>query len=161
VSTFALRLGWLPATGTVSFLDDPTESLKHIILPAIAIGVVGAAEIARQLRAVMIEILASDHVRTLRAKGMPERRIVWRHGMKNAAVPLLTIVGLQVSRFLGATVVIEAVFGIPGLGSLIIDATLKHDFPVVQGVVLVMVVVVILTSFVVDISYRLFDPRIR
>jgi peptide/nickel transport system permease protein len=161
VSVFALRLDWLPATSFVSITEDPVEAIKHLILPAVAIGVVGAAEIARQLRAVMIEILATDHVRTLRAKGLSERRIVWRHALKNAAVPLLTIIGLQVNRFLGATVVIEAVFGISGLGTLVINATQKHDFPIGQGVILVLVLVVIFTSFVVDISYRIFDPRIR
>lgn len=161
ISTFAVRLGWLPATGFVGVTEDLWGSIRHLVLPAIALGLVGAAEIARQLRAAVIDVLSSDHVRTLRAKGLGERSVVWRHGLKGAGVPLLTVIGLQVSRFLGATVVIEVVFGISGLGTLVIRATQSRDYPVVQGVVLVMAVVVVLTNFVIDISYRLLDPRIR
>lgn len=161
VSFFALRLHWFPATGYVGITKDPAQALRHLVLPAIALGLVGAAEIARQLRGVLIEILASDHVRTLRAKGLSERRVVWMHGMKAAAVPLVTIVGLQVSRLLGATVVVEAVFGINGIGTLVAQAAQNRDYPVVQGVVIVMALIVILVNFLVDASYRLFDPRIR
>lgn len=161
ISLFALGTGWFPATGSVPFTTDPGEAVSHLVLPAIALGVAGAAEIARQLRAAMIEILASDHVRTLRAKGLSERRIVWVHAMRSAAVPLVTIVGLQVSRFLGAVVVVEAVFGISGIGTLVVSAAQNHDYPVVEGVVIVMALIVILVNFVVDVSYRLLDPRIR
>lgn len=161
VSVFALKLGWLPATGFVSLTTDPGQALRYLVLPSIALGVAGATEIARQLRAVLIEILGSDHIRTLRAKGLSERRIVWRHAMKSAAVPLVTIVGLQVSRFLGATVVVEAVFGISGIGSLIVHAARNRDYPVVEGVVVVLALIVVLTNFAVDVSYRIFDPRIR
>jgi peptide/nickel transport system permease protein len=161
VSVFALQLGWLPATGFVRLTADPVESIKHAILPGFAVGIAGAAEIARQLRAVMIEALSSDYVRTLRAKGLSSRAIVWRHALKNSAVSLITIIGLQVNRFLGATVVVEAVFGIGGLGTLVVNATQKHDYPTVQGVVLVMVLLVIVVNLVVDICYRLIDPRIR
>lgn len=160
VSVFALRLGWFPATGFVSVTQDPAESLRHLVLPSIAIGLVGAAEVTRQLRAVMIDILNSDNVRTLRSKGLSRHAIVWRHALKNAAVPLLTIVGLQINRFLGATVVIEAVFGISGMGTLAVAAAQKHDLPIVQGVVIVMVLVVVVTNLITDLAYRLFDPRI-
>lgn len=161
VSFFALRLHWFPATGYVGVTHNPTQALRHLVLPAVALGLVGAAEIARQLRGVLIEILDSDHVRTLRAKGLRERRVVWLHGMKAAAVPLVTIVGLQVSRLLGATVVVEAVFGISGIGTLVAQAAQNRDYPAVQGVVIVMAVIVILVNFVVDVSYRILDPRIR
>jgi peptide/nickel transport system permease protein len=161
VSWFSLRWDLLPATGFVGISSDPVEAIKHVLLPSIAVGVVGAAEVSRQLRAVMIEILDADYVRTHRAKGLRGRAIVWRHALKNAAVPLVTIIGLQVNRFLGATVIIEAVFGIAGTGTLVVGATQTSDFPVVQGVVLAMVVIVVLTNLVVDIAYRLFDPRIR
>lgn len=153
VSVFALRLGWFPATGLVD--------VTGLVLPSIALGIAGGAEIARQLRAALIEVLGSAHVRTLRAKGLPERRVVWRHAMKSAAVPLVTVIGLQVSRFLGATVVVEAVFGISGIGSLVVHAAQNRDYPVVEGVVIVLAVIVVLTNVVVDVSYRLFDPRIR
>jgi peptide/nickel transport system permease protein len=161
VSIFALRLEWLPATGFVDFTSDPANALTYLVLPSIALGIAGAAEIARQLRSVLIEVLGSAHVRTLRAKGLPERRVVWRHAMKGAAVPLVTIVGLQVSRFLGATVVVEAVFGISGIGSLVVRSAQNRDYPMVEGVVVVLALIVVLTNFAVDVSYRLFDPRIR
>jgi peptide/nickel transport system permease protein len=161
VSVFALGTRWFPATGFVSITSNPGQALKHLVLPSIALGVSGAAEIARQLRAVLIEILASDHIRTLRAKGLSERRIVWRHALKGATVPLMTIIGLQVSRFLGAAVVVEAVFGISGIGTLVVGAAQNQDYPVVEGVVLVMALIVIVVNFAVDVSYRLFDPRIR
>jgi peptide/nickel transport system permease protein len=161
VSVFALKLGWFPATGYAGITDDPALALRQLVLPSIALGVAGAAEIARQLRSVMMDVFASDHVRTLRAKGVAERRIVWRHGLKGSGVPLMTVVGLQVSRFLGATVVVEAVFGIPGMGSLVVSAAQNRDYPVVQGVVVVMAILVIATNVAVDLSYRFFDPRIR
>ena len=161
VSVFALGTRWFPATGFVSITSNPGQALKHLVLPSIALGVSGAAEIARQLRAVLIEILASDHIRTLRAKGLSERRIVWRHALKGATVPLMTIIGLQVSRFIGAAVVVEAVFGISGIGTLVVGAAQNQDYPVVEGVVLVMALIVIVVNFAVDVSYRLFDPRIR
>jgi peptide/nickel transport system permease protein len=161
VSLFALGTHWFPATGFVSITSNPGQALQHLVLPSIALGVSGAAEIGRQLRSVLIEILASDHIRTLRAKGLSERRIIWRHAMKGATVPLMTIIGLQVSRFLGAAVVVEAVFGIPGIGTLVVGAAQNQDYPVVEGVVLVMALIVIVVNFAVDVSYRLFDPRIR
>ncbi|MPY95798.1 MAG: ABC transporter permease subunit [Acidimicrobiia bacterium] len=161
VSFFALRLNWLPATGFVGITEDPVESIKHLVLPAIAVGVVGAAEVTRQLRAAMIEVLDADFIRTHRAKGLRSRSIVWRHAFKNASVPLVTILGLRINRLLGATVVIEAVFGIAGLGNLVVGATLQKDFPIIQGVILTMVVIVVFTNLLVDITYRLIDPRIR
>lgn len=161
VSLFALGTRWFPATGLASFTSNPGQAVKDLVLPSLALGVSGAAEIARQLRAVLIEILASDHIRTLRAKGLSERRIVWRHALRGAAVPLMTIIGLQVSRFLGAAVVVEAVFGISGIGTLVVGAAQSQDYPVVEGVVLVMALIVIVVNFAVDVSYRLFDPRIR
>jgi peptide/nickel transport system permease protein len=161
VSLFALRLGWFPATGFVGVSSNPYEAFRHIILPAFAIGVVGAAEVARQLRAAMVEVLAADFIRTHRAKGLRQRAIVWRHALKNAAVPLVTILGLQVNRSLGATVVIETVFGIAGLGNLVVGATLQKDFPVIQGVILTMVLIVVVTNLLVDVAYRVIDPRIR
>jgi peptide/nickel transport system permease protein len=161
VSVFALTLRWLPATGFVGVTTDPAKSLRYLILPAIALGIGGAAEVARQLRAVMIEILGSDHVRTLRAKGLAEWRIVWLHAMKGSAVPLVTIIGLQVSRFLGATVVVEAVFGISGIGTLVVNAAQNRDYPMVEGVVIVLALIVVGVNFAVDMSYRVFDPRIR
>jgi peptide/nickel transport system permease protein len=160
VSVFAIQRHWLPATGYVSVAANFGEAVKHVILPGLALGVVGSAEIARQLRSAMITALSSDSMRTLYAKGLPSRLVVW-HAVRNSAVPLLTIVGLQVNRFLGASVIIESVFGLSGLGQLVYNATLEKDFIVIQGAVLVMAIFVIATNLVVDIAYRLVDPRIK
>lgn len=161
VTIFSLNLGWLPATGSVPLSENVWEAVRHAILPSIALGAVGAAELARQTRGALIAALASDFIRTHRAKGLSERRILWKHGLRNSGIPIVTTFGLLVNRFLGATVVVEAVFGIPGAGSMIVEATFNLDFPVVQGVVLTMVILVMLVNFLVDVSYRFVDPRIR
>lgn len=161
ISIFALGLGWLPATGYVGFGKNPELALKQLILPSIALGVAGAAEIARQLRSAMLDVLGSDHVRTLRAKGLSDGKILWKHALKGAGVPIVTIIGLQVSTLLGSTVVVEAAFGIGGMGSLVAHAAQNRDFPIVQGVVVVMVILVLLVNFLVDVSYRVLDPRTR
>ncbi|WP_395154769.1 ABC transporter permease [Ilumatobacter sp.] len=161
VAVFSLKLDWLPATGSVGITENPWQAVQHALLPSIALGAVGAAELARQTRSALIGVLNSDFIRTHRAKGLSENRIMWVHGLRSAGIPIATTFGLLVNRFLGATVVIEAVFGIPGLGSLIVASTFNLDFPVVQGVVLVMVVIVVFVNFLVDLSYRLIDPRIR
>lgn len=160
IAVFGLSLGWLPVTGYVT----PGESLlgwsQHVILPAIALGVAGAAEIARQLRSALIEVLRSDYMRTHRAKGLSHAAMVWRHGMKNASLPLVTVIGLQVSHLIGGTIVIESVFAIPGIGSLIVQSANQRDYPVIQGVVFVTVILVIVTNLLVDVVYRWLDPRI-
>lgn len=160
VSVFALNLGMLPATGGANMFSQPVQGITHAILPGFAMGIVGAAEIARQTRGAMIQSLASDSVRTHRAKGLAERTIMLR-ALKNASIPLITIGGLVLNSFLGATVVIEAVFGISGLGGLILRSTLQKDYPVIQGVVLTMAVMVIIVNLIVDIAYRVIDPRIK
>ena len=160
VSLLALDWRLLPATGSASLFDDPVESIRHAVLPALALGASGIAEVSRQLRSALLEILGSQFVRTLRAKGLSPFAIVWRHGLKNVSVTLLTVCGLQFNRMLGATVVIEAVFAIPGIGSTVVQAALAKDVPVVQGVVLAMVVVVVLVNLLIDTLYTLFDPRV-
>ena len=157
VSVFALSLRWLPATGIG---DDPAAALRHAFLPSIALSAGGIATIAQQLRSALAEVLASQYIRTLRAKGLSSAEILWKHGLKNASVPLLTVTGLLINRLLGATVVIEAVFAIPGTGSLVVNAAIGKDFPVVQGVVLTMVVLVIVVNLVVDALYTFLDPRV-
>lgn len=160
VSVFALSLHWLPATGASSISDGFFAALRHIILPAIAVSASGIATIARQLRTELVDALASNYVRTLRAKGLPTASILWKHCLKNVSAPLLTVIGLVTNRLLGAVVVIEVVFAIPGLGSLIVNAAIAKDFPVVQGCVLVMVTIVIATNLVVDTLCQVLDPRI-
>jgi peptide/nickel transport system permease protein len=160
VATFALSLNWFPATGAVALGKDPGNAVLHAALPAMALAAGGVAEVARQLRGALMEILSSQYVRTLHAKGLSPAAILWKHGLKNVSVTLLTVVGLLVNRLLGATVVVEAVFAIPGMGNLIVTAAINKDFPVVQGVVLSMVVIVICMNLLIDILYSILDPRV-
>jgi peptide/nickel transport system permease protein len=161
ISFLALQFGWFPVTGAVAFSKDPLGALHHAILPALALAAGGIAEISRQLRATLIELLSSQQVRTLHAKGLSPSAILWKHGLKNVGVNLLTVLSLLANRMLAATVVIEAVFAIPGMGSLIVGAALQRDFPVVQGVVLVMVLIVLGINLVADLLYGVIDPRVQ
>jgi len=161
VSYFALTKGWFPATGAAPLSEGIWRALDHMVLPAIAMGVNGAAAIARQVRSSLSEVLDSQYVRTLRAKGLSELSIVGKHGLRNIISNVLTIIGLQFNRLLSIAVVIEAVFAIPGLGSLVIPAALARDFPVVQGVVLVTAVLVMASNLLTDIFVTLLDPRVR
>jgi peptide/nickel transport system permease protein len=161
VSWFAIDMHWFPATGSVSLTEDPFQSLRHAILPAVALAAGGVAEVARQSRSALAGVLQSQYVRTLRAKGLSPASIFWKHGLRNISVNILTVAGLLFNRMLGATVVIEAVFAIPGIGSTMVTAAIGKDFPVVQGIVLVMVLMVIVTNLAIDTLYGLLDPRIR
>ena len=160
VSWLALEFGWFPATGAHPFGDDPLRSLHHAVLPALALAAGGIAEVSRQLRSSLVEVMSSPQVRTLHAKGLTPAAILWKHGLKNVGVNLLTVVALLFNRMLAATVVVEAVFAIPGMGNLIVNAALHRDLPVVQGVVFVMVLVVISVNLIVDVLYTVLDPRI-
>lgn len=160
VAWLSLSMGWLPATGSVPFTENPWESLQHAILPAVALASGGIAEVARQLRSSLVEVLSSQQVRTLHAKGVGPASILWKHGLKNVSVNLLTVISLLANRILAATVVVEAVFAIPGMGSLIVHAAIQRDFPVVQGVVFVMVLIVVSINLLTDVLYSVLDPRI-
>jgi peptide/nickel transport system permease protein len=160
VANFSLKLHWFPATGATSFTANPVDALRHALLPALALASGGMAEIARQVRSAMIEVLNSQYVRTLRAKGLSPASILWKHGMRNVSVTLLTILGLLVNRLFAGAVVIEAVFGVPGVGSLVAYAALNKDYPVMQGVVLVLVTIVLVINLVVDALNILLDPRV-
>ena len=160
VAWAALDFGWFPATGAVPLKESVPRALHHAVLPALALAAGGVAEVSRQLRSSLVEILSSPPVRTLRAKGLSAGVILWKHGLKNAGVNLLTVATLLFNRMLAATVVVEAVFAIPGMGNLIVNAALTRDLPVVQGVVFVMVLVVITVNLVADLLYTVLDPRI-
>lgn len=160
VAVLSLGFNLFPATGSVPLLESPWESLRHAILPAVALAAGGLAEVARQLRSSLVEVLESQQVRTLHAKGLSPSAILWRHGLKNVSVNLLTVVSLLANRMLAATVVVEAVFAIPGMGGLIVNAAMHRDFPVVQGVVFVMVLIVVTINLLTDIFYSVLDPRI-
>jgi len=161
VLLFATTLGWFPATGGADPLRDPAGALRSAVLPSIALGAVGAAEVSRQVRSAMIENLSSDFVRTHRAKGLSQASIIWRHALKNSSLPLATVIGLQVGTFLGSAVAIEAVFGLSGIGSLVVTATNQRDYPLIQGIVFVLALLVLAATLIVDIAYRILDPRIR
>jgi peptide/nickel transport system permease protein len=161
VSLFALKWNIFPATGATPFSVSPADAVYHATLPALALAAGGMAEVARQVRASLLDILSSQFVRTLRAKGVRPATILWRHGLKNIAVNLLTVTGLLFNRLLAATVVVEAVFAIPGMGNLIVHAAIQRDFTVVQGVVFAMVLVVIAVNLVTDLLCSAVDPRIR
>lgn len=160
VSLFALKWNIFPATGAVAFTQSPAQAIWHALLPALALAAGGMAEVARQVRGSLLDILSSQFVRTLRAKGLKPSTILWKHGLKNVAVNLLTVTGLLFNRLLAATVVVEAVFAIPGMGNLIVHAAIQRDFTVVQGVVFAMVIVVILVNLLTDLLCAIVDPRI-
>jgi peptide/nickel transport system permease protein len=161
VVLFAVTWKWLPPSGYVKFTEDPWGWLEHIVLPAIALGVWSAASLARQLRASLIDALDTRYVRTAWAKGASTRRVVLKHAMKNAAIPVVTVLGLQIGFLLGGTVIIEQIFSIPGMGPYFIRAVTSFDVPVIQGVAIVFVLITVALSLLVDISYGLLDPRVR
>jgi peptide/nickel transport system permease protein len=158
---FALEFDWLPVQGYTAFSQGFWPWLENLILPAIALGFVYIALIARITRASMLEVLQQDYIRTARAKGMGQRSILFIHALKNAAVPIVTVIGIGVALLIGGAVVTESVFAIPGLGRLTIDAILRRDYPVIQGIVLLFSFVFVLVNLVVDLVYILLDPRIR
>lgn len=158
---FAVDRQLLPATGYVEFGEDPVEWFRHLLLPGIAIGAASAAEVARQTRSGVIDVASLDFVRTSRAMGLRRQSIVFRHILKNAGVPIVTIVGLQVGRILGAGVVVEQMFAIPGLGQLTVQAVQSRDIPQIQAIVVVVGVIVLVSNLLVDASYAYFNPKLR
>jgi peptide/nickel transport system permease protein len=158
---FAIELDWLPVQGYTPMSDGLWTWLSHLILPSLALGTIYIALIARITRATMLEVLAQDYVRTAHAKGLPPDAVLMRHALKNAAVPIVTIIGIGVALLISGVVVTESVFAIPGIGRLTVDAILRRDYPIIQGVTLIFSAVYVLVNLLVDLSYRLFDPRIQ
>jgi peptide/nickel transport system permease protein len=158
---FALEFEWLPVQGYTPLAQGVWPWLQNLILPAIALGGVYIALIARITRASMLEVLQQDYIRTARAKGLDQRSILFVHALKNAAVPIVTVIGIGVALLIGGAVVTESVFAIPGLGRLTIDAILRRDYPVIQGIVLLFSFIYVLVNLLVDVIYTLVDPRIR
>jgi len=161
VLLIALQLGWLPATGFVPFSEDPVEFFLRLTLPSITLGLSVAAELARQVRGAMIEVLARDYIQTARAKGLSTMSIIVKHGLKNAAIPVVTVMGLQIRRLLGGTVIVEQIFAMNGVGSLAVRAVFLRDLPVLLGVALTTAVIVLIINLIVDMSYSYFDPKVR
>jgi peptide/nickel transport system permease protein len=161
IEFFAVRFHWLPASGYGGPGASLGDRLSHLILPAVTLGVASSALITRFTRASMLDVLSDDYVRTARSKGMGEMRVVLRHALKNALVPILTVIGLTVAVLIAGAVVTETVFGLPGVGSLVVSAVLRRDYPVIQGVVLLFSFLYVLINLIVDLLYTVFDPRIR
>jgi peptide/nickel transport system permease protein len=160
VMLFSVRLGWLPSSGYVPFTEDPLDSLKHLFLPAVAMGAAGAGSLTRQIRSSMLEVLQDDYIRTARAKGLHQRAVLLRHALRNALIPAVTVLGLSMGHLLGGSLIIESIFLVPGVGSLLVYAIFTRDFPVVQAGTMVVAVFVVLINLGVDVLYGILDPRI-
>ena len=158
---FSVRLEWLPVQGYVSITEGFWPFLSHMILPSVALGTVYMALIARITRASMLEVLAQDYVRTAQAKGLSPDQVLFGHALKNAAVPIVTVIGIGIALLISGVVVTETVFAIPGIGRLTVDAILRRDYPIIQAVTLLFSAVYVLINLAVDLSYTLLDPRIR
>jgi len=158
---FGLYLRWLPTSGYVSLSDDPTQTWRYVILPAITLGTSHAAFIARMARANLLEVLRTDYVRTARAKGLPNRAVIIKHAMRNAMVPTLSVIGVAATLMVGGSVVTETVFAIPGIGRMMLESVLRRDFPLLQGLIILVALSVALINFLVDILYGVFNPTIR
>lgn len=157
----SIRLRIFPSSGYVAFSEDPIAALRHIALPGVTLGVALAAATMRMTRAAMLDVLSADYIRTARAKGLPWRRVVWRHALRNALIPVTTLVGLQLGQLMGGVVVTESVFAWPGIGKLTVDAIFARDFPVVQGAILASAVLFVVINLVTDLLYSTLDPRLR
>lgn len=160
ILAFSLYFPILPSSGYVASLKAPLETIKHLILPSLTLGTGMAAVVARMTRSEMLEEAGKEYVRTARAKGVPERAVIFKHILKNTMVPVITVIGVHLGRLLGGAVIVEYVFGWPGIGGLVVDAVYSRDYPLIQGLILVFAVVFIGINFVVDILYKYVNPRI-
>ncbi|MCW5751035.1 MAG: ABC transporter permease [Alphaproteobacteria bacterium] len=161
IYVFAIQLSWVPVQGYRSPVDGLGDFFQRIILPSCTLAVIYIALIARITRASVIEVLGEDYIRTARAKGLTERTVLMRHALRNAAVPIVTVIGIGIALLIGGVVVTESVYNIPGLGRLTVDAVLARDYPVIQAVILMFSFVYVLINLVIDLAYSFFDPRIR
>ncbi len=158
---FSLQLHWLPVQGYRPISEGIWPWFLHLILPSLALGTVYAALIARITRASILDVLSQDYIRTAQAKGLKERDIMIHHALKNAAVPIITIIGIGIGLLISGAVVTETVFAIPGIGRLTVDAILRRDYPIIQGVILIFSATYVIINLIIDLSYVFFDPRIR
>jgi peptide/nickel transport system permease protein len=158
---FSLGLGTLPSSGWVPLSEDPVGNLEHVLLPALALGVGFGAVLVRITRAAMLDVLDQDYIRFCRAKGVPERSVIFKHALRNAAIPIITVIGMQAGYLLGGAIVIEQVFSLPGVGRLVLDGVLQRNYPVVQGGVLVVGVMFIVVNLLADVLYTVLNPKLR
>ena len=161
IMVFSIELDWLPVQGYRPISEGLWEWFRHLILPSLALGTVYIALIARITRASMLDVLSQDYVRTAQAKGLSPESVLVGHALKNAAVPIMTVVGIGIALLIGGAIVTETVFAIPGIGRLTVDAILRRDYPIIQGVILLFSGAYVLINLAVDLSYMFFDPRIR
>lgn len=161
ILVFGVGLGWFPTGGYVPFTEDPIASLHSLTLPAVTLALMNIGLVARISRSSMLEVLGQDYVRTARAKGLPRRAVVYRHALKNAMIPVTTVIGIALGALLSGTVVIETVFSIPGVGRLLVSALQARDYPVIQGGLLLSALIFVFVNLLIDILYTVFDPRIR
>jgi peptide/nickel transport system permease protein len=161
VVLFAVDRSWFPAAGYVKFGEDPWEWFRHLVLPGLTLAMIPAAQLTRQTRGALVDILEQDYIRAARAKGLRERAVIGKHAAKNAATPVVTVLGLQVGAVLGGAVVVELIFGLSGFGGLALSAALGRDLVLIQGVVLISAIAVLVTNLLVDVSYGYFNPRLR
>ena len=161
ILVFSIELDWLPVQGYTPIREGVLEWARHLVLPSAALGTVYIALIARMTRAAMLDVLAQDYVRTAQAKGLAPGAVLIRHALKNAAVPIATVIGIGIALLIGGAIVTETVFALPGIGRLTVDAILRRDYPIIQGVVLIFSAAYVLINLAVDMSYMFFDPRIR
>jgi len=158
---FSLYLGWLPASGFVPLNRDPVKHFQAVLMPALSLGIFLAGSLARFSRTSMVETLALQYVRTAQGKGLPNRTVIWVHALRNSLIPTITVLGAQFGALLGGAVIVEQVFAYPGVGTLLLTAISQRDYPVIEGVVLIVAALVILTNLVVDLAYTFLDPRIH
>ncbi|MHB1006395.1 MAG: ABC transporter permease [Chloroflexota bacterium] len=161
IMVFAVALGWMPSEGYRPLSDGLFENFRSLLMPAIALGMSQAALIARTTRASVLEVLKQDYVQTARAKGLSERAVMWRHVLRNAALPIATVVGLSYAVLMGGAIIVETVFNLPGMGRLVINSVMRRDYPVVQGVVLFVAMIYVGVNLAVDILYKWLDPRVK
>ena len=157
----AIWWGWTPRMGFTELAEGPGTYLLQFVLPAIILGTASAAAIMRLTRGMLLEVLRQDYVRTAWAKGLQERVVVLKHSLKNAIIPVVTVLGLQIAQIAGGSVIIESIFGLPGMGQFLVEAITQRDYPVIQGINLLIVVIIVATNLLVDLCYAVIDPRIR
>ena len=159
--TFALNLRWLPPIGFVPLIQDVGANLKGLVMPAVTLGTALAAVTTRQMRGSLLEVLGNDYIRTAWAKGLREGLVIQRHALKNALIPVITVVGLQMGNLLGSAIITETIFALPGVGRMVVDSIFQRDFPMVQGIVLYLALIFLVINLLVDMTYAYLDPRIR
>lgn len=157
----AIWWGWTPRSGFTEFAQGPANYLLQLVLPAIILGTASAAAIMRLTRGMLLEVLRQDYVRTAWAKGLRERVVVLKHSLKNAIIPVVTVLGLQIAQIAGGSVIIETIFGLPGMGQFLVEAITQRDYPVIQGINLLIVTIIVASNLLVDLCYAMIDPRIR